>query len=156
MENKKYTLNEYVTQSSSSQDLSKKEDYYYDAMELLNGGDYVAAIKLLEKAIKIDPHYVEAYVGMYAVYGHHKNKKKYYEYVDKAFEETIKKFPKFPKELRWGFIENRQYLRAICEKACSYWNDNNYEKAEELFRLLLKLNPGDNQGIYISHSTNGL
>lgn len=143
MKNKKYAPNKYLDQPS----LPRKEDYYYDAMDLLNEGNYARAIKLLERAIKIDPHYVEAYVGMFVVYRNRKDKRKYREYVDKAFEETRRKFPKWPKELEWGFIDNRQYLRAICEKACLYWDDDENGKAEELFRLLLKLNPNDNQGI---------
>jgi len=143
MENKKYTLNKYLDESS----LPAKEDYYYDAMDLLNEGNYSDAIKLLKQAIKIDPHYVGAYVGMFTVYSERKNKKKYREYVDKAFEETKQKFPKWPQKLLWGIIDNRQYLRAICEKACLYWDEGDKEKAEQLFRLLLKLNPNDNQGV---------
>jgi len=95
MENKKYTLNKYLDESS----LPAKEDYYYDAMDLLNEGNYSDAIKLLKQAIKIDPHYVGAYVGMFTVYSERKNKKKYREYVDKAFEETKQKFPKWPQKL---------------------------------------------------------
>jgi len=47
----------------------------------------------------------------------------------------------------WGILENRQYLRAICDKAAISQTAGNLKEAEELYRLILKLNPNDNQGI---------
>jgi hypothetical protein len=49
--------------------------------------------------------------------------------------------------MSWGTISNRQYLRAICDKATTDHFANNLEEAEELYRLILKLNPRDNQGV---------
>ena len=125
----------------------KKWDYYYDAMEYLGMGDSKKARNLLQKAIKIDKDFVAGYVGMTAVYREEGNFKKEKEYIDLAFEKTKKHFPKWPKEMRWGILENRQYLRAICDKACVYHIEGNFQEAENLYRLLLKLNPNDNQGV---------
>jgi tetratricopeptide (TPR) repeat protein len=122
-------------------------EYYYDAMDLLNTGKAVGAIKLLEKAIKLDSHNVEILVGLSWCYFAKRNREKYEKFVKKAFEETKKKFPKWPEDMLWGFLKNRQYLRAIKEMACIYWEADNQKEAEKLFRLLLKLNPNDNQGI---------
>jgi len=47
----------------------------------------------------------------------------------------------------WRILENRQYLRAICGKACVYHIEGNFKEADKLYRLLLKLNPNDNQGV---------
>ena len=47
----------------------------------------------------------------------------------------------------WGDLENRAYLRAIEYKADLYANSGDGENVVDLYRLLLKLNPGDNQGI---------
>ncbi|MFH1577434.1 MAG: hypothetical protein ABID35_07825 [Candidatus Margulisiibacteriota bacterium] len=47
----------------------------------------------------------------------------------------------------WGIIGNRQYLRAICDKASTSQTAKNLNEAEELYRLILKLNPRDNQGV---------
>ena len=122
-------------------------DYYYDAMDFLSSGDADGAIKLLRKALEIEEHSVEAYVGMACAYREKGNQEKWREYADKSFEETKKKFPAWPKELRWGYLENREYLRAIEQKAAVSWETGNLAEAEKLYKLLLKLNPGDNQGI---------
>lgn len=47
----------------------------------------------------------------------------------------------------WACLENREYMRAIQYMADLHWDNKENDKAIELFRLLLKLNPGDNQGI---------
>jgi tetratricopeptide (TPR) repeat protein len=49
--------------------------------------------------------------------------------------------------MSWLDIENRAYLRAIQWQAELYQNKGDTEKAIELYRLLLKLNPNDNQGV---------
>ncbi len=124
-----------------------KWDYYYDAMECLNAGDAKTAKKLLEKAIKIDEDFVAGYMGITAVYKEKGNFKKEKECADLAFRKTKRHFPNWPKEMEWGILENRQYLRAICDKACVYHIEGNLKEAEKLYRLLLKLNPSDNQGV---------
>ncbi|MFH1789523.1 MAG: hypothetical protein ABH832_00415 [bacterium] len=126
---------------------SKKHDCYYDAMECLCVEDYDEAVKLCKKAVKIDEHYVAGYLGLAWAYRYKGNSKKYEEYTNKAFDETKKRYPKWPKTMLWGYLENREYMRAIQEKANLYWEQDKLEKVEKLFRLLLKMNPGDNQGI---------
>lgn len=49
--------------------------------------------------------------------------------------------------MEWGDMENRAYMRAIQYMGELYWDNGEKEKAIELFRILLKLNPGDNQGV---------
>jgi tetratricopeptide (TPR) repeat protein len=127
--------------------MKKEQNYYYDAMEYLNDRDVKTAKKLLEKAIKSNQNYVEAYVGMTAMYREIGNCKKVKEYADLAYKKTKLRFPIWPKKMSWGIIENRQYLRAICDKATTSHVSNDLKEAEELYRLILKLNPGDNQGV---------
>ena len=126
-----------------------KDDLYYDAMECLEMGKrgVKKAESLLFEALKIDEHYVQTYIGLTNVYGVSGNKKKAEEAIKKAFEETLKKFSKWPKELLWGFLENRAYLRAIQCRADLFWDEGDNEEAIKLFRILLKLNPNDNQGV---------
>jgi len=137
--------NEYKMNSVTRERIS---DYYYDAMEATEAGDYGYAIKLLEKAIEVDKFYVEAYVGLAIVYELKNDKETAKKYADIAFTETGRIFPEWPETMPWGVIENRQYMRAIQLKAgldLELLNDK--KQAEELYRLLLKMNPGDNQGI---------
>lgn len=56
-------------------------------------------------------------------------------------------FPKWPRRLEWGFLKNRPPLRAIQYMADLFWDRGKKEKVAELFRLLLRLNPNDNQGV---------
>jgi len=124
-------------------------DLYYDAMELLGGGRGEAkeAEKLLLKALEIDGHSVQTHIGLSHVYGSLRNKKKAEEQIKKAYEETVKRFPVWPRRMEWGFIENRAYLRAIQYRADLFADEGKKEEAIELYRLLLRLNPNDNQGV---------
>jgi tetratricopeptide (TPR) repeat protein len=126
-----------------------KDELYYDAMECLEDGKNGVreAEGLLREALKIDVDYVQTYVGLASVHGISGNKKKAEEVIKKAYELTLKQFPKWPRKLEWGFLENRAYLRALQYRADLYWDNHENDKAAEIFRLLLKLNPNDNQGL---------
>jgi tetratricopeptide (TPR) repeat protein len=116
-------------------------------MEVLDCGDYKCAEELLLKAKNIDSDYVQTYVGLVSVYSRPKDREKAIKNIKIAFEKTQKKFPKWPKRMEWGFLENRAYLRSIQYMADFYWDTDKSDEADELFRLLLKLNPNDNQGV---------
>ncbi len=122
---------------------------YYDAMELADSGRGAArkGEKLLKKALEIDPHSMQVHIGFAHVYGTLENKKKAEAHIKKAYEETLELFPSWPSHMEWGILENRPYMRAIQYQADLYSIAKEDEKAIELYRLLLKLNPNDNQGI---------
>lgn len=129
--------------------MKQQDEYYYDAMELLNCGKAGAkkALKLLESALKMDEDYAQTYVGLICAYGNLGKKKEYEKAVRTAYEKTLKKFPKWPKSMEWGWLDNRAYLRAIQYMAELHWDNGENDEAIDLFKLLLKLNPNDNQGI---------
>lgn len=129
--------------------MSKKDkyDYYYDAMDALNGGHVSLAKKMLNMALRIDLEFVDAYNGLAAAYEDEGNKKKARECADIAFNLTKRKFKKWPEEMEWGWMENRPYLRAICNKAIYLHEGGALDEAENMYRLLLKMNPHDNQGV---------
>lgn len=124
-------------------------DYYYDAMELLGGGarEIKEALRLLNIALEMDKDYVQTYIGFASAYGAAGDKKKAEEAIKTAYEKTLKKFPKWPKKMEWGYLDNRAYMRAIQSMGDLYWDNGENKKAIELFRLLLKFNPNDNQGV---------
>lgn len=125
------------------------DNLYYDAMELLDNGRDGAkdAEILLLKALEIDPYSAQTYVGLVCAYGFLKNKKKVAECIKNAYDKTLKKFPTWPEEMLWGDMDNRAYMRAMQYRADLYADDGEKEKAIELYRLLLRLNPNDNQGV---------
>ncbi len=149
----KYKYNQYKQEKQRLEqieepDLKEEEwEYYYDAMEYLSMGDIQMAELLFKKAITLKKDFVAGYMGLTAVAKNEEDRKKEKKCADMAFKKTREVFPVWPKELPWGFLENRQYLRAICDKACVCHIEGNLKEAEELYRLLLKLNPGDNQGV---------
>ena len=126
-----------------------KDDYYYDAMELLGGGakEIKEALRLLNIALEMDKDCVQTYIGFVGAYDAAGDKRKFEEAIKTAYEKTLKKFPKWPKRMEWGYMDNRAYMRAIQYLGELYWDNGENAKAIELFRLLLKLNPGDNQGV---------
>ena len=123
------------------------DDLYYDAMEHLGNGRPRKAKQLLLKACGLNPESVQTYVGLTAVYEQEGNQRKAQECLDLAFRLTQQKHRRWPREMHWGYIENREYLRAIGNKAMAHHQAHEDELAEELYLLLLKLNPNDNQGI---------
>jgi tetratricopeptide (TPR) repeat protein len=123
-----------------------KNDYYYDGMDFLDEGYVKDAEKCFKKALAIDDEFVDAYNGLGTVHfwDDAQKAKKYFE---KAYELTKAHFKgKWPKEINWGILENRQYLRSIHYYGLVLWKEGNAEKAMELFKLLLSLNKYDNQG----------
>lgn len=138
---------EMLTESVFSNSFkSEKEDYFYDGLELLDEDEYDKAIECFKKALEIDENYVDAYNGFGNTYLLLEDYDKAKEYYKKAYELTKKHFKEvWPKRLEWGILENRQYLRAICGFAICLWRDKNFQEAERFIRLLLELNPRDNQ-----------
>jgi len=47
----------------------------------------------------------------------------------------------------WGILETRPFMRAMAGLATTQWEMGNREEAERNYREMLRLNPGDNQGI---------
>lgn len=126
---------------------ANKDDLYYDAMEMVLSGDYKTAEKLLIQAREIDPEYVQTYIGFVSVYSTSGKNEKASQNIKIAFEKTQKLFPTWPRKLSWLDLEKRAYLRAIQYRADLYVETGDKEKAIELYRLILKFNPNDNQGV---------
>ena len=129
--------------------MKPKDEYYYDAMDLIDLGKEGAkrAVQILQKARLVDPHYVQTYVGLANAYGVMGDKVKGIECINKAYDETRRIFPVWPEEMPWGDMDNRAYMRAIQWKAELMFEAGQKDDAIELYRLLLKLNPNDNQGV---------
>ncbi|MBI4919247.1 hypothetical protein HY837_04905 [archaeon] len=123
-----------------------KMDYYFDGMECLDAGNRKKAAYYFKKTIEIDEEFVDACNGMGTVYWWD-NLTKAKEWYQKAYELTQKHFNnKWPTEINWGIMENRQYLRAIQYYGLALWREGSNERALEMFKLLIQLNKNDNQG----------
>jgi hypothetical protein len=49
--------------------------------------------------------------------------------------------------LRWGWIDNRPFLRCLKGFGLCLWRLGRFEEAENIFERMLWLNPSDNQGV---------
>lgn len=52
----------------------------------------------------------------------------------------------WPKEMLWGFLENRHLMRTIASYAYFCWETGKTDMALDIFRRLFRTNPNDNQG----------
>ena len=129
--------------------MEKKNECYYDALELLGQGESGAkkALELLNLALEMDEDYVQTYIGFICVYGALGKDEDREKMTKMAYSKTLKKFPEWPEKMEWGWLDNRAHLLAIQYMAELYWDKGQDDGAVELFRLLLKLNPNDNQGV---------
>lgn len=127
--------------------MQEKYNYYYDAMEALDLGKISMAKRLLQKALDLDIEFIDAYNGLTSVYEDQGNKEMAKKCAGLAFDLTRKMFPNWPKNMHWGELDNRQYLRAICNEAIYLHEEGRKKEAESLYKLLLELNPNDNQGV---------
>lgn len=126
------------------------DSLYYNAMEMIDGDkdDLKEAEKLLMKALDLDKsNAAQTHIGFVHLYSALKNKKKTNEHIKKAYDETKIKFPSWPKRMEWGDMDDRAHMRAIQYRADLHLDEGEKEKAIELYGLLLKMNPNDNQGV---------
>jgi tetratricopeptide (TPR) repeat protein len=59
----------------------------------------------------------------------------------------IEHFSAAGNKLEWGWIENRPFLRAYHALGLQYMESGNTEQGLSIFKMILSLNPGDNQGV---------
>jgi len=123
-----------------------KWDLYYDAMENLNAGWARTAESLLKKALETDNSFVAAHVGLVAVYEKTGDERQRRVHILAGYDKTITRFSGLPEDISYGEIEDRQYFRAIYSRAALFHEDGEKNRADKLYRHLLKLNPNDNIG----------
>ena len=128
--------------------MKKIYEILYDGWELTNDGYYREAKKKFKEVLKMDPEFVDAYngLGSIAIEGYKwKTAGKYYR---KAYDLTVEHFGgKLPREIIWGELHNRQYLRSMHGLGLVLWGLGKTEEALQIFKKMLRLNPMDNQGI---------
>ena len=117
--------------------------------ELWDGTNGISLRRKLNALIKEAPDLIEAYNVRHDILQHEDNICAQDREAKRAYAAVIEYyFPneQFPDKMEWFTIENRPILKAIYNYAVSCWVPREMEKSVELFQLLLKLNPSDNQG----------
>jgi tetratricopeptide (TPR) repeat protein len=126
--------------------LDRAQQFVYDAWD---AGTVKRRIALAEKALKTSPLCADAYVLLaeHAERGSDAELDLWRRGVeagrsalgDAAFEEDVGLF--------WGLLETRPYMRARFGLASALWKRGVRDEAIEHLRDMLRLNPGDNQGV---------
>jgi len=125
--------------------LEKAQSLIFEALEA-SGKE---RLKLVNQALKVSPDCADAYVllaeekaqSLEEALSLYKAGVRAGERAlgEKIFQEEIGHF--------WGMVETRPYMRARAGLAQCLWELGNHKEAIEHYRDMLRLNPGDNQGI---------
>jgi tetratricopeptide (TPR) repeat protein len=125
-------------------------DTYYDLCEEYNGRNAKSIKRRLERLIEKNPNFFDSYLSLYEILQDEGNLDKAEKVLDGAYERAIKlitdKEGNWPDILEWAWLENRHIIRTLLNKAISLWERKEVDGALDLFRKLLRTNPGDNLG----------
>jgi tetratricopeptide (TPR) repeat protein len=132
--------------SSLNKQARDAQDVMYQAWDESNPA---RRISLAHKALKISPDCADAYVLLAEEEADtiQRALELYQKGViagrrtlgEDYFEESVGHF--------WGLLETRPYMRAMQGKASCLWQMGRRQEALEIYSEMLRLNPGDNQGI---------
>jgi tetratricopeptide (TPR) repeat protein len=104
----------------------------------------------MQRLIEEDPLFFDPYLVLADVLFEEGKKEAARKLISDAYHKTVRliadKNGSWPKEMAWGWLENRHIMRAIERYAYQVWEEGSREEALDIFRRLLRANPRDNQG----------
>lgn len=104
----------------------------------------------MRQLIKKDPNFFDPYLSLVdclQMDGDYFQAKKILRAgYENAMRLIVDKEGRWPKVMEWAYLQNRHLIRVIDRWAYELWEGGKYEEALEIFRNLLKTNPGDNIG----------
>ena len=126
-------------------------DAYYDLREKYNGKNGKTIKKKLQELTVKDPDFFDTSLFLFEILQNEGKLLEAEAILESAYQRAVKlitdKRGNWPDILEWGWLENRHIIRTILNKAIALWIHNETDGALELFRKLLKTNPGDNVGV---------
>jgi len=128
---------------SSSKD--KAQDLIYEAWDC---DDPDEAIRLAKKAIKLDENCADAYnlLAEYSADSPMESLEFYAKGIEAAKKTLGEEFENYKGHF-WGFHETRPFMRSMSGYSNVLWMLDEKNKAIEIMKEMLELNPNDNQGI---------
>jgi tetratricopeptide (TPR) repeat protein len=136
----------YVPEMSPRSPLEQAQDLMYRAWEAPNR---TQRVKLARQALEISPDCADAFVMLAEENARTPAEARaLYEQGMKAGEHALGKeaFEEMEGHF-WGVLETRPYMRARLGLAQALWALGEHQRAAEHMQDLLRLNPGDNQGV---------
>jgi tetratricopeptide (TPR) repeat protein len=123
------------------------EDPITKSNDLKTAGDFEGAYKMLMELCQADLRCLDAHshLGNFAFDRRPEEAIRHYEVGLRIGELSLG--DGFEGVLRWGFIDNRPFLRCMHGFGLCLWRLGRFEEAERVFDRILWLNPSDNQGV---------
>jgi tetratricopeptide (TPR) repeat protein len=102
-----------------------------------------------EQALKLSPYCIAAWLALGRL---EEDAAKALEFCDQGIEKGRVRFDGLIESLEegqgiWGWIEARDFMRLLHERAIRLEELGDFEEALEVYQEMLSLNPGDNQGV---------
>jgi len=126
-------------------------DKFHEGIELWETGHTRAAEKIYKKIIEEFPGFIDVYHHLGLLYEESGRDRLAFENWLKGYQMGKDCFPRnfTPGKdlLRWGFLDNRPFLRCTHALGLCFFDGGNLARAIELFEFIISVNPNDNQGI---------
>ena len=123
------------------------DEVFDEGMEHWWDGDRRSALKLFRAALKLDPQHADAHnhIGIASLEA--RKLKDAERHFRAAIEGGQRQLEHEGAQVPWSIIENRPYLRGLANLALVHAEQKKWSEALAIHRHMLKLNPGDNQGV---------
>ncbi len=128
------------------EDFDIDTDPIIQAIDLKDSGDHVAAFCALNSLLVADLRCLDAHAHLgNLAFGHNPETALRHYDIGRLIGE-LSLGNDFQGLLRWGWIDNRPYLRCLHGYGLCLWRLNRFDEAAAVFIRMLWMNPSDNQG----------
>jgi len=125
----------------------ESEELFDEGMEFWWSGDRNSACRCFRRVLKEDALHADSHNHLGIASFDRRRFRQAGEHFEKAIEGGARHLVKERGRVRWGWLENRPYLRGLYNLGLVRSEQGSLEEALAIQEDLLFLNPGDNQGV---------
>lgn len=123
-------------------------DQYYDILEGASSQEDFES--KMNELINEDPDFFDPYNQLVTVLFENGQDIKAWNLLKTGYERAVKRIAdaegNWPEQMPWSWLENRHVMRILDRYAYELWGKGGTDAALDIYRRLLRANPGDNQG----------